>query len=64
MEKRYWELREMCEQAFNKWLADRQEPSFHAYKEALRVYQDFCMDMLEQLMDENANVLKNLKNWS
>lgn len=61
MEERYWELREACENAFNKWAVDRRESNLHAYKEALSVYQDFCMDVLERLMDENANVLKNLK---
>jgi hypothetical protein len=32
-----------------------------AYNQALSLYQDFCMDVLERLMDENADVLKRLK---
>ena len=64
MEKRYWELREECERAFDKWFANKQESNFQAYKETLNTYQNFCMNVLEQLMDENADVLKNLKDWA
>ena len=63
MEERYWELREACERAFDRWIADKRESTFRTYKEALSIYQDFCMDILERLMDENADVLKNLKDW-
>ena len=62
MEERYWELRENCERAFDRFMGDKQETSLNAYREALGIYQDFCMDVLERLMDENADVLKNLKN--
>ena len=61
MEEKYWELREACERAFDKWFADKRESDFNAYKEALSIYQDFCMDVLERLIDENTDVLKNLK---
>ena len=63
MEKRYWELREDCRRTFNRWMANQSESNLQAYKEALSTYQDFCMDVLERLMDENADVLKNLKDW-
>lgn len=62
MEERYWELREECERTFDRYIADNRESNLKAYKEALSIYQDFCMDVLEILMDENANLLKNLKN--
>ena len=62
MEERYWELREACERAFDRLVADKRESNLQAYKEALSIYQDFCMDILERLMDKNADVLKNLKN--
>ena len=62
MEERYWELREACDRALDKWMADKRASNFNAYKEAFSIYQDFCMDVLERLMDENADVLKNLKN--
>lgn len=58
-EERYWELREECERAFDKWLAN--EDNHQKYLAALVVYQDFCMNVLEMLMDENADILKNLK---
>lgn len=61
MEERYWELRENCERAFDRFMGDKQKASLNAYREALGIYQDFCMDVLERLMDENADVLKNLK---
>lgn len=61
MEKRYWELREECERTFDKWVGDKSEANLNAHKEAFSTYQDFCMDVLERLMDENADVLKNLK---
>ena len=61
MEEKYWELREECERAFDKWLANQCISNFNDYKKALSIYQDFCMDILERLMDENADILKNLK---
>ena len=61
MEKKYWKLRAECEDAFNKYIVNPCESSLLAYKEALSIYQDFCMDVLERLMDENADVLKRLK---
>ena len=61
MEERYWELREEVERTFDRWMADKRESNLQAHKEAFSTYQDFCMDVLERLMDENADVLKNLK---
>ena len=61
-EARYWELREECERALDKWLADpKREDNYQKYLTALSTYQDFCMDVLEILMDKNTDVLKNLK---
>lgn len=62
MEERYWELREECERAFDKWMGNKTESNLQAYKETFSAYQDFCMVILEKLMDENSDVLKNLKN--
>lgn len=61
MEKRYWELREECERTFDRQMADKRESNLQAYLEAISTYQDFCMDIFEMLMDENSDVLKNLK---
>ena len=62
MEERYWELREECDRAFDKWCGERNDNNLFAYREALDMYQGFCVDILEKLMEENADVLKNLKN--
>ena len=62
MEERYWELREACDRAFDNWCGEKNDANLLAYREALSIYQDFCMDILERLMEENADVLKNLKN--
>ena len=60
-ETKYWELREECERALDKWFANPQrEDSHQKYLVALTTYQDFCMDVLEILMDKNMDVLKNL----
>ena len=64
MEERYWELREECERTFDRWMADKRESNLQAYKEAFSTYQDFCMDVLERLINEDADVLKILKDQS
>ena len=61
MEERYWELREEYERTFDRWVADKSEPNIQAFAKALSTYQDFCMGVLERLIDENPDVLKNLK---
>lgn len=61
MEERYWELREACERAFDKWCGEQNEANRIAYRDALILYQDFCMDVLERLIDENPDVLARLK---
>ena len=61
MEKRYWELREEYENAFNKYVVNPCESNLLAYKEALSTYQDFCMDVLESLIGEHSDVLSRLK---
>ena len=61
MEERYWELREECERAYDKWCGEKNDTNLKAYKNALYTYQAYCVAILEKLMDENAEVLKNLK---
>lgn len=61
-EERYWELREACERAFDIWMENpRKEENHQKYWATLSEYQDFCMDVLEQLMDKNPDVLAQLK---
>ena len=62
MEQRYWELRENMERAFDKWMGDNCTSAYVEYTEARDAFYVFCTEMLMQLMDENADVLKNLKN--
>ena len=61
MKERYWRLREECERAFGRWIVNKRESDFQTYKEVLSIYQDLCMDILERLVDENPDILKNLK---
>lgn len=60
-EARYWELRKEYEQAFDRWLADPQNGDSHQkFLIILTIYQDFCVEALEKLMDVNPNALLNL----
>ena len=61
MEQRYWELRNACEKAFEEFMETPTDSKLANYREALGLYQDCCMDILERLMDENADVLKSLR---
>ena len=61
MEQRYWELRENCERAFDRFMETTAESELAIYREALGLYQDCCMDILERLMDADPDVLKNLR---
>lgn len=60
-EVRYWELREECERALDRMMGNPTTTNQVHYSEVLTVYQDFCMDVLEMLMNENQDILKNLK---
>lgn len=62
-EQRYWELREDCDRAFDKYCGEQTEANLLAYRDALGMYQGLCIDILEELMDRNPDVLKNLKEW-
>lgn len=61
MEDKYWNLREAVDRA---WDAYCRNPSFATevrHTEALREFQEFCVEVLECLMNENADILKGLK---
>ena len=60
MEERYWKVRKNCERAFDKMMADYNEANIKTYYEMLDIYQDVCMDVLEQLIEVNTDVLKTL----
>ena len=63
VELKYWELREECERAFDKYCGEQTNENLRTYREVFSLYQDLCMDILENLMDENPNVLTRLKEW-
>ena len=62
MEERYWELREEMDRAFDKWCGQSTRSNYLAYEKAQDNFKGFCVVILEKLMEENADVLKNLKN--
>lgn len=61
MEQKYWELREKWERAEDKYFGHPTTGNFIASVEAREEFQNFCVKILERLMDENSDVLANLK---
>jgi ectoine hydroxylase-related dioxygenase (phytanoyl-CoA dioxygenase family) len=61
MEERYWELREEMDRAFDKWYGQSTRSNYLAYEKAQDNFKDFCVVILEKLMEENADVLKDLE---
>ena len=61
-EQRYWELREEADRKFDKWFGSRRESEYVDYRCALLQFQDFCVDVLTKLMENNSDVLERLKN--
>ena len=61
MEQKYWELREAMERAHDQLCANCTQTNKIKYMDARYKFQNFCMAVLEQLMDENSDVLANLK---
>ena len=62
MEEKYWELREAMERAHDQWVGRETATNYIAYLSAKGEYETFCVSILEQLMEENSDVLQNLKN--
>lgn len=62
MEKEYWELRKAMEKAYDRWVEEETLANYTAYLSVRGKYETFCVRILEQLMDENSDVLQNLKN--
>lgn len=63
MEERYYELREQMDRAWDAYCANRTQETLARYQSAEAQFSDFCVDVLDALMDENADVLKNLKGF-
>ena len=61
MEEKFWELRENVDRAFDKWCATVSNDDYAAYIIAKQKFEGYCVDVLTQLMEENSDVLKRLK---
>ena len=61
MENKYWELRENMERTHDKYVGKETAENYIAYLTAKGQYEDFCMRIVEKLMDENPDVLARLK---
>lgn len=62
MEEKYWELRENMERAHDQLCAKYTRSNEIKYMDARIKFQSFCTKILEKLMDENSDILTNLKN--
>ena len=61
MEEKYWELRENFDRTFDKWFASREDWDYIEYAVAKNQYMNFCMEVLEKIMEKNSDVLARLK---
>ena len=61
MFEKYWVLRENVNKAFDKWYTTRENNDYVAYTIAKQQFEGFCVDVLAQIMAENADVLERLK---
>jgi hypothetical protein len=61
MEEKYWELREAVERAHDRCYAHNTAENHIAYISAKQIFENFCVEVLEKLMEENSDVLKCLK---
>ena len=61
MEEKYWELREAVERAYDRCYAHNTAENHIAYISAKQIFENFCVEVLEKLMEENSDVLKRLK---
>ena len=62
VEEKYWELREAVERAYDKSCAHNTAENYIAYISAKQIFENFCVEILEKLMEENSDVLTRLKN--
>ena len=61
MEFKYWELRESMERAWDRRVAKPfNKETEQEYERARNRYYEFCVEILEKLMDENFDALAHL----
>lgn len=63
-EEKYWMMRENMDRAFNKWFGNRTESNKRDWHNAVDDFNDFCVFVLEKLIEENSDVLKRLADES
>ena len=61
MEEKYWALRENWERLEDKYFGEPTAENFIASVEAREIFQNFCVGVLEKLMEENSDVLARLR---
>lgn len=60
-EEKYYELREELDRAYDNCCAHNTAENHIIYTYAKQIYVNFCVDILEKLMEENSYVLARLK---
>ena len=60
-EEKYWELREAVERAYDKCYSHHTAENYITYLSAKQIFENFCVETLEKLMDENSDILARLK---
>lgn len=62
-QERYWELRRERNRTAKAFLAnpDPNGDEYAEYRKARAEFADLCMEILEQLVEENSDILERLK---
>ena len=61
IEAKYNTLREDYDRMWDKWVGAPNDENYEGYIIAKQKYMIFCTEVLEELMEENSDVLKRLK---
>ena len=59
-ETKYWELREAIDRAWDNYRGSPTARNFIAREHAQNEFAEFCMEVLEKLMEEHSDVLARL----
>lgn len=60
-EEKYWELRKAVDRAYDKCCSYYTADNHIAYLSAKQIFENFCVGVLEKLIEENSDVLARLK---
>ena len=61
-EEKFYELRENIDRTYDACCYHNSKSNIEKYREAFEEYQNFCVVVLEKLMEEHSDVLARLKN--